>query len=360
VTRREFLQTTGALTIAAVVPEFGMRAAETKAATASHLPRWRGFNLTEKCVKRREGNNPPFQETDFALLAEWGFAFARLPLSYLCRTDRDDLLKVREVELKDLDAAVEVGGRHSVHGNLNLHRAPGYCVNPPKEPLDLWTDEKALDACAFHWGMLAKRYRGIDSNRLSFDLLNEPANISEQKYARVVKRLVQAIRAEDPQRLIIADGLRWGREPVQGLVELGIAQSTRGYDPMQVSHFQASWVRGADAWAEPTWPLTFRDKSTFDKDRLRKERIVPWQHLEKKGVGVHVGEWGAFSRTPHKVVLAWMRDCLELWKEAGWGWALWNLRGDFGVLDSHRADVDYEEFRGHKLDRQMLQLLQSG
>jgi len=28
-----------------------------------------------------------------------------------------------------------------------------------------------------------------------------------------------------------------------------------------------------------------------------------------------------------------------------------------GVLDSNRADVKYEDFRGHKLDRQMLDLL---
>jgi endoglucanase len=60
------------------------------------------------------------------------------------------------------------------------------------------------------------------------------------------------------------------------------------------------------------------------------------------------------------VVLAWMRDCLALWKEAGWGWALWELRGGFGVLDSRRRDVEYESFRGQKLDRQMLDLLQQG
>jgi hypothetical protein len=29
------------------------------------------------------------------------------------------------------------------------------------------------------------------------------------------------------------------------------------------------------------------------------------------------------------------------------GWALWSLRGDFGVLDSNRADVQYEDYRGH-------------
>jgi endoglucanase len=54
-----------------------------------------------------------------------------------------------------------------------------------------------------------------------------------------------------------------------------------------------------------------------------------------------------------------MRDNLTLWKEAGWGWALWNFRGAFGVLDSGRADVKYEEFRGHQLDREMLELLKA-
>ena len=75
---------------------------------------------------------------------------------------------------------------------------------------------------------------------------------------------------------------------------------------------------------------------------------------------MHVGEWGPFNKTPHKVALAWMRDQLDLWKEAGWGWAMWNLRGAFGPLNSARADVAYEEFRGLKLDREMLRLLQSG
>src|ERR1044071_2965916 len=358
--RRQFFRTAGAVAaIASVLPAFAQSNPETKSPSAGKLPRWRGFNLTEKCVKWRQGQNPPFHESDFALIAEWGFDFARLPLSYLCWTDPDELLKIRESDLKDIDDAVALGRKHGVHINLNLHRAPGYCVNPPKEPLDLWKDEKALEACAFHWAHLARRYRGISNDFVSFDLLNEPANINEDTYVRVVTRLVQAIRAEDPQRLIIADGLRWGRDPVHGLVNLGIAQSTRGYDPMQVSHYKASWVRGADKYPEPTWPLKLNDKP-IDREYLRQDRIEPWQQLQKSGVGIHVGEWGAFNHTPHKVVLAWMSDCLDLWKQAGWGWALWNLHGGFGVLDSERSDVKYEEFHGHQLDREMLQVLQKG
>ena len=85
--------------------------------------------------------------------------------------------------------------------------------------------------------------------------------------------------------------------------------------------------------------------------------IEPWQALAAQGVGVVVGEWGAFNRTPHAVALAWMRDCLDNWRAAGFGWSLWNFRGPFGILDSDRKDITYEAFKGHKLDRKMLELL---
>jgi len=284
----------------------------------------------------------------------------RLPMSYHAwsKPDPEHWREMDESVLKDVDDAVEWGKRYGVHVNLNLHRAPGYCVNPPAEPLSLWDDEEALEASAFHWAHFAERYRGRPNTEVSFDLLNEPAILPEDTYVRVVTRLVEAIRDKDPQRLVIADGLAWGRQPVHGLVDLGVAQSTRGYDPMRISHHKASWIGGSDQWPEPTWPLDENGRS-YDKESYRAQLIAPWQELEAKGVGVHVGEWGAFNQTPHAVVLAWMTDLLSLWEEAGWGWAMWNLRGSFGVLDSERADVEYEDFRGHKLDRRMLELVRA-
>ncbi len=357
--RREFVKLTACAASAVAVsqPLLGL-AAEAAAPSASRLPRWRGFNLLEKFTRRRDGN-PPFAETDFAWMQDWGFDFVRLPMSYLCWTDPNDWTKLLEPELKHIDQAVEFGRKRKIHVNINFHRAPGYCVNPPKEPLDLWKDPKALEACSLHWAHFAKRYKGIPNTEVSFDLLNEPSDIPVESYVRVVTALVQAIRAEDPQRLIIADGLRWGNKPVPELAGLKLGQSTRGYQPMQISHYKANWVSGSDKWPEPTWPLKINDRDSWDKERLRKDCIAPWKKLEQAGVGVHVGEWGAFNRTPHKVALAWMRDFLDLWKEAGWGWSLWNLRGSFGVVDSGRSDVEYENFNGHKLDRQMLSLLQS-
>ena len=83
-----------------------------------------------------------------------------------------------------------------------------------------------------------------------------------------------------------------------------------------------------------------------------------WDRLAAQGVWTMVGEFGCYNTVPHDIVLAWTEDNLKLWQERNLGWALWNLRGPFGILDSGRKDVDYEDFEGHKLDRKLLELLQ--
>jgi hypothetical protein len=71
----------------------------------------------------------------------------------------------------------------------------------------------ALDAFCLHWETLTKRYQGISSEQLSFDLVNEPPAVSAEimtraDHERVVRAMMAAIRQSDPTRRIIADGLR--------------------------------------------------------------------------------------------------------------------------------------------------------
>jgi endoglucanase len=326
--------------------------------SAAHLPRWRGFNLLEKFIYGHDG---PYQEWDFDTLAEWGFDFVRLPTDYRCWTAAPGVYNERA--LAEIDQAVAWGRARGIHVNLCLHRAPGYCVNPPAEPLNLWSagadGEEARRQFAAQWGMFADRYNGIPNRELSFDLVNEPAKISASAYLPAVQAAVDAIRAADPQRLIVADGLEWGNQAVPELAPLKIAQSTRGYQPMNISHFKAGWVEGSDQFPLPQWPLPRAGLPPYDRETHWREQIEPWLRLREMGVGVHVGEWGAFIHTPHAVVLAWMADLLANWKKAGFGWAMWNLRGAFGVLDSSRPDVRYEDFKGHQLDRAMLELVRA-
>ena len=353
--RRAFLATTTAAAMAGV--SWSEEPKKTLPdPSPKKLPRWRGVNLQ---AKFNSGRPRPFRERDFEWLAEWGMDFVRLPLNYRCWSSPDDWKRMDERQMKEIDDAVEYGRQHGIHVNLNFHRAPGYATNSPDEKLSLWKDEAPREACAWQWARFAERYKGRPSRELSFNLLNEPHDIDADTCARVCKILIAAIREVDPGRLIIADGMRWAREPISGLFDAGVAQGAHCYDPMRVTHWKAPWVAASMNWPKPTWPLPESKHEPYDKASLLSH-AQPWRELAKRGVGVHIGEFGCHNQTPHEVALAWMSDVLGLMKDSGWGWALWGLTGSFGFIDSGRPDVEYEDWRGHKLDRKMLELLLTG
>ena len=335
------------------------------------LPRWRGFNLLEMY---RAGSAPDaFREDDFRWIAGWGFDFVRLPLSYTHWIVDNNPFRIDGRGLERVDHAVALAGRHGLHVCLNLHRAPGYCVNAERrEPFNLWRDAAALDAFCLHWETLARRYHAIAPAHLSFDLLNEPPRplprlipgrvgdgFTRVSHARVMRAAVAAIRPVDAGRLIILDGLSYGRLPCPELADLpGVAQSCRGYEPFELTHFRADWVPRGGRWRSPLWPLG-RDHFGRRWNRARLEKVyAPWVELMASGVGVHCGEMGCHHHTPHAVFLAWLADLLSVLDRHRIGWALWNFRGPFGVLDSGRRDVDYEDWHGHRLDRALLSQLQ--
>lgn len=474
--------------------------------------RWRGFNLLEMFIKGGNAKPREFREEDFQMMRDWGFNFARLPMDYRYWIKDGDWERFDEDHLAYIDRAVALGRKYGIHVNLCMHRAPGYTVARPPEETDLFADPETQRVCAKHWAMFARRYKGIPNEQLSFNLFNEPPNVADAAYGRIAKILIEAIRREDPARFIVADGLSWGRRPVKALAGIpGVGQSTRGYTPMSVSHYMASWVgtptakpvwpirldapngilagrgkgemhaalvvsnlppcrlrlsygrvsgrvkvrftadgttvaedvfapqtnsplwtsvqwypewkifqgsyrgesvvalpqgaRGLEArivegdWATPEtltvtagahaaalafgadWcrPVNFvQDFRGFDApapfvavgaavaapryadagmEYLYQKLMAPWDEACAAGTFAFVGEFGCYKYTPHALVLDWLEDYLRLWKERGMGWAMWNLRGAIGILDSGRSDVEYEDFRGHKLDRKMLDLL---
>src|SRR5271167_3366186 len=140
-TRREVLHLALATTGLAITDSRSARAdVPARAlpdATPRHLPRWRGFNLLDKFMVDQQ---KPFQERDFADIAELGFDFVRLPLDYRCWTDRENPKMLKEPVLKEIDQGVEFGRKHGVHVQINFHRAPGFTVAKPPEPKSLWTD----------------------------------------------------------------------------------------------------------------------------------------------------------------------------------------------------------------------------
>ena len=374
--RREFLRRIGLGVAALAAGATEPAGAGDSAAARNPLPRWRGFNLINffQALSRGESGSGRIREEDLKWIRDWGFDFVRLPMDYWMWIDSDwrrtrslrpeDVFRIKESALEGVDDAVEKCRRYGLHCSLNFHRAPGYCINnPQREPFVLWKDKAAQDAFIYHWELFAKRYRGVPSKALSFNLLNEaptprPGYMSEEDYVRIMNRAIQAIRKISPERIILVDGLNVGTKVVEGLVPTKAAQSVHAYWPAQISHYRAPWVDRRGTFPKPSWPL--RDKrGRIIADRAALERrYAPWGALARRGVGVHCGECGCYNKTPYPVFIAWFRDVMEVLKERQIGYALWNFRGSFGVLDSGRTDIAYEDWRGHKLDRRLLKLLQ--
>ena len=342
-------------------------------------------------------NDGMFREDDFRWTSDWGFNFARLPMDYRFWTARDDSMKIDERKLEPIDRAIRLGERYGVHINIGLHRAPGYCIldsldarvtgiRVTKEKTNLWTDSSAQDAFLHQWTVLAQRYKSIAGDHLSFNLLNEPkifstrdgaslqtgrgedggADTGDQEagtqgaktYMRIMQATIECIRNIDPDRQIVVDGFDVATEPLWELNIDDVIQSAHDYYPDAVTVCEAEWARGEETTALPAWPMANGpNKHAIGRDDV-EARLLPWKKLGANNVPIHFGEMGCYKHTPPQVVLAWFDDALDVINEVRSGWALWNFRGPFGVLDTERRGTRFQDWHGHLLDRPLLDLLQ--
>ena len=415
VNRRDMLKYLGSSAMATALPGFtklpaGISttkdpSADPTSSSPATNPKWYGFNLLEYFSTDPDWmkyfpykNDGMFLEDDFRLIRDWGFNWVRLPMDYRFWTDPQNLFKIHEEKIEPIDRAIRLGDKYAVHVNLCLHRAPGYCIldimdealtgiHVTREKLDLFTDPKARDAFCYQWTYFATRYKSIDSRKLSFNLVNEPLDlqaaakieeltkggkkkeearrdVSERfahQYEQVARSAIEAIRAHDPKRLIVSDGVQAGNEISPGLFDTHVLQSCHTYTPAAVTHYQCEWARGnalTGSEREPTWPLKDASGKIVADHASLADTFRPWSDLAAKGVPIHFGEMGCYKHTPPAVVLAWFNDTLRVVDDLHSGFALWNFRGPFGVLDTERPGTNYKDWRDHKLDFALLTLLQ--
>jgi aryl-phospho-beta-D-glucosidase BglC (GH1 family) len=122
---------------------------------------------------------------------------------------------------------------------------------------------------------------------------------------------------------------------------------------------------GNDAWGQRQSPLNWNTSNgslSFPDGRnplAGAGALAKWHDFGSVSqTPVMVGEFGVYNNTPHDTALRYLEDVLKLYQGHKLGWALWEFKGSFGVFNSGRKDVQYEDYQGYKLDRKMLELLQ--
>jgi hypothetical protein len=76
-------------------------------------------------------------------------------------------------------------------------------------------------------------------------------------------------------------------------------------------------------------------------------------------IPVMIQEFGVYNKTPHSVTIDYLKDVVSVFNNYKLGYAMWNMIGTMGIINSERADCIYESYRGKSIDRQMTSIIQS-
>lgn len=217
----------------------------------------RGLNIIDLCGP---GWYPPekFQPAEFALLQQHGFNHVRLLVDSHFFTQQDNPRTFDPDRAKKLDEGIQLARKHQLHTTLALFSVPGFSVNQQNQAPSLWNDPALQKTFISLWQTLAKRYRDIPNSQLSFNLINEnPWSLLPQKYTTLMARAIEAIREISPERPIIIDGLKSGREPIKEFINIPhLIQSAHFYEPFELTHHQADWLSDSPRFPPATtWPL---------------------------------------------------------------------------------------------------------
>lgn len=228
--------------------------------TQEHLPSdWKGTGLSSSKNSGSGAECTDFRETDIKLLADNGFSFARIFFSFSTLRFPDypeDGRLVNENELRDLDQLIAWGIEYGVHIQIAMSF---YLDDGGNDKTD---DSFAANDAEWamvqdYWTMLARRYAGIPSKYLSFDLCNEvqPGEKDDFSYAKTkLGEMVASIRAADTQRVLLysfpgnPDG-NW----VEAAASLGLAIGCHPYYPQYITTTGYEYAE-LNPYAVPSWP----------------------------------------------------------------------------------------------------------
>jgi len=119
------------------------------------------------------------------------------------------------------------------------------------------------------------------------------------------------------------------------LRELKITDSSTGKS-WSIAPGSADWeLQSAAIIFDPATGL--KTVHWLDRAWIENRALAAWRPLLEQGVPVMVQEFGCHNQTPTVAVIAYLRDCISVWREAGLGWALYSMRDSLGWVNDARA-----------------------
>lgn len=253
--------------------------------------------------------NPFPEEYYFDMYKNEGFNFIRIPVRWDNHLGKTTPFKIEETWFSRVEQIIDWGLARGLFIVVNSHHddwiKTGYA-----DPVN----QARFDSL---WSQIAIRFKG-KSEKLIFEICNEPVNISKENTDEMHQKAINVIRKTNPTRLIIFQGTNWGGS--DGLINAAIPNdkyligSFHSYDP---------YPFGLDG----TGTFTTTDANNL---KAKFQAVKNWS--DKNNIPVFLGEFGGTSKCDYNSRMKQYKTYMELSETFGFAPCAWDDGGEFRIF----------------------------
>jgi len=186
--------------------------------------------------------------------------------------------------------------------------------------------------------------------------MNEPVADDPEDWNRLVARAIKVVRAREPRRTLVIGSNLWQSADTFDRLKLpdgdrNVLLSFHFYTPMPLTHYGARWTKVGEYRGPVRYPgevVAERDLAGlsvdlvaaigkhdrhFDRSVLEERIAKPIALARATSLPLYCGEWGGLPSSPRADRLRWYADFRAVLEKYGIGWATWDWKGGFGVVD---------------------------
>jgi len=315
----------------------------------------RGTNISHwlsQSEKRGIERKEYFKETDIKIIKDLGFDHIRLPFDEEQLWDINGKLDSEACNL--LEDALTWCDRAKLKVVLDFHILRTHYFNDKNVPL-LFTKPSETERFINLWLEFSERFKKVPETLAAYEILNEPVAPLNEDWNRIAIQVFNAIRKAEPERTILLGSNRFNS--VETFLDLEVPQDDlciltfHFYHPMFITHYKAKWWDGGVYEGPISYPgrpipeenwnsldIDFRkrfekENEPFDPDKIRLLLEKPLKVREKTKCPLYCGEFGCYHSVPSDISIKWYSDVLEVFNKNSIGWANWDYKGGFGIIN---------------------------
>ena len=265
-----------------------------------------------------------FTEPDAEYIHSLGLNLVRIPINYHLFEDDMNPGVIKEDAFEYLDNVIELCARNQIYTIIDLHALPGFqnqhwhSDNPTHKAL-FWKHRDFQDRALHLWEVIAERYK--DQPWIAgYDLINEPADPTNEVVFPYFKRLREAVRKIDPNHILFIEGNKYATQ---------FDMFTEIWDDVVYTNHDYAIPGFIDGGDYPGYSRgKYYDKDTLERDFLEKSEFMFSNH-----VPFWVGEFGpVYTGDPEKNEMRYqiLKDQLAYYDKYQASWCIW-LYKDMGL-----------------------------